>query len=80
MHDTKNYFAALDAIYQFFDKKIHNERNAYEAALSLGYHLTPTLAISGDISYGKNPDYQNETKGLVRLTYNSTFVATGGKK
>lgn len=80
MHDTKSYFAALDALCQLFDERIHNEKSAYEGSLSLGYHLTPTLSISGDISYGKNPDYQNETKGLVRLTYNSTFVATGEKK
>ena len=80
MHDTKSYVAALDALCQIFDEKVFNERSAYEAAFSLGYHLTPTLTISGDISYGKNPDYQNETKGLIRLTYNSTFVATGEKK
>jgi len=80
MHDTKSYFAAVDAIGQFFDEKIHNEDSAYEASLSLGFHLTPVLALSGDISYGKNPNYQDETKGLVRLTYNSTLDTTGGKK
>jgi len=80
LHDTKNHFAAVDVIGQFFDEKIHNEDSAYEASLSLGFHLTPALALSGDISYGKNPDYQDETKGLVRLTYNSTLDTTGGKK
>jgi hypothetical protein len=79
-HDTKSYFAALDLLCQLFDEKIHRERSAYEGAFSLGYHLTPTLTISGDISYGKNPDYENETKGLVRLTYNTTFVSGGGNK
>lgn len=80
LHDTKSYFAAVDAIGQFFDEKIYNENSAYEASLSLGFHLTPLLALSGDISYGKNPDYQDETKGLVRLTYNGTVDTTGGKK
>jgi len=80
MHDTKSYFAALDVNSQIFDEKINDEQAAYEASLSLGYHITPMLAISGDISYGKNPDYQDETKGLVRLTYNSTLETTGGKK
>lgn len=80
MHDTKSYFAALDVNSQVFDEKINGEQAAYEASLSLGYHITPTLAISGDISYGKNPDYQDETRGLVRLTYNSTLETTGGKK
>ena len=70
----------MDAIGQFFDEKIYNENSAYEASLSLGFHLTPALALSGDISYGKNPEYQDETKGLVRLTYNGTVDTTGGKK
>jgi len=80
MHDTKSYFAALDLNSQIFDEKINDEQAAYEASLSLGYHITPMLALSGDISYGKNPDYQDETRGLVRLTYNSTLETTGGKK
>jgi len=80
MHDTKSYFATVDAIGQFFKEKIYDEKNAYEASLSLGIHLTPYLALSGDISYGQNPQYQDETKGLVRLTYNATYASTGGKK
>jgi len=80
MHDTKSYFASIDAIWQIFDEEIRNEDNAYEASLSLGYHLTPSLALSGDISYGKNPEFQDETRGLVRLTYNATYADTGGKK
>jgi len=80
MHDTKSYFASVDALCQLFDEDIRNEDTAYEASLSLGYHLTPTLALSGDISYGKNPEYQEETKGLIRLTYNATYATTGGKK
>lgn len=80
LHDTKSYFASVDAIGQFFKEKINNEKKSYEAYLSLGIHLTPYLALSGDISYGKNPQYQDETKGLIRLTYNATYASTGGKK
>lgn len=80
MHDTKSYFASVNALWQIFDEDIRNEDSSYEASLSLGYHLTPSLALSGDISYGKTPEYQDETKGLVRLTYNATHAATGGKK
>lgn len=80
MHDTKSYFASLDLLGQFFNEKINDEKSAYEASFSLGYHLTPNLALSGDVSYGKNPEYQNETKGLVRLTYNATYASRGEKK
>jgi hypothetical protein len=80
MHDTKTYFASLDALCYLFKEKILNEKAAWEVAASLGYHFTPALALSGDISYGRNPDFTEETKGLVRLTYAMTFEGKGGKK
>jgi hypothetical protein len=80
MHDTKTYFAAVDAIDYMFEDKVNNEKNAWEAMGSLGYHLTPALAVSGDFSYGRNPQFKEDMKGLVRLTYNMTFDSKGGKK
>jgi hypothetical protein len=81
MHDTKTYFAALDVIDYIFKDKVYNEKSAWEAMASLGYHITPALAVSGDFSYGKNPQFTEEIKGLVRLTYNSMiFDSKGGKK
>ncbi|MDA8429155.1 MAG: hypothetical protein M0T70_07850 [Geobacteraceae bacterium] len=80
MHDTKNYFAAVDLLDYLFQEKVNNEQNAWEAMASLGYHLTPQLAVSGDFSYGRNPEYIRDIKGLVRLTYNMTFDSKGGKK
>jgi hypothetical protein len=80
LHDTKTYFAALDAIDYIFKEKVFNEKQAWEAMTSLGYHITPGLAVSGDFSYGRNPEFTEEIKGLVRLTYNMTFDSKGGKK
>ncbi len=80
LHDTKSYFAAADAIGFLFKDKVQNENSAWEGIFSLGYHITPALALSGDISYGRNPEFTEETKGLVRLTYNMTFDGKGGKK
>jgi len=80
MHDSKSYFAAIDLLGLFFKDKIYNESSALEAVLSLGYHLTPALALSGDVSYGRNPQFTDETKGIVRLTYNALFEGKGGKK
>ncbi|HIJ95242.1 MAG TPA: hypothetical protein HPP94_05820 [Desulfuromonadales bacterium] len=76
MHDTKGYFAALDALGFFFKGR----KSAWEGTVSLGYHFTPALALSGDISYGKNPEFSDESKGLLRLTYNTTFAQNGVKK
>ena len=80
MQDTKSYFAAIDLLGDFFKEKIYNERSAWEAAASLGYHFTSALALSGDISYGRNPQFTEEVKGLLRLTYNMTYTGIGGKK
>lgn len=80
MQDTKSYFGAVDVLGQIFKDNIYNESSAWEAIASLGYHLTPALSLSGDISYGRNPQFSEEVKGLLRLTYNMTFNGTGGKK
>jgi hypothetical protein len=80
MQDTKSYFAAVDILGQFFKEKIYTENTAWEAITSLGYHITPALALSGDISYGRNPQFTEEVKGLLRLTYNTTYNGIGGKK
>jgi opacity protein-like surface antigen len=80
LHDTKGYFSSIDVLGYFFNEKIYNENSAWEGTVSLGYHLNPALALSGDISYGRNPEFADETKGLLRLTYNMTFEGKGGKK
>jgi hypothetical protein len=78
MHDTKSYFASADLIGYFFKKPVAGKDSAWEGSGSLGYHLTPNLAVSGDLSYGQNPEYNDEFKGLIRLSYNTTF-GKGGK-
>ncbi len=80
LHDSNTYFAAVDVIDYIFKNKVYNENSAWEGTLSMGYHLTPALALSGDISYGRNPEFTEEFKGLLRLTYNMTFDGKGGKK
>jgi hypothetical protein len=80
MHDTKKFFAAVDLLDYLFEDKVNTVKNAWEAIGSLGYHFTPNLALSGDISYGRNPEFTEETKGLLRLTYNMTLPGAGGTK
>jgi len=80
MRDTRSYFAAVDLLGYFFKEKVYNENSAWEAIASLGYHFTPALALSGDLSYGRNPQFTEEAKALLRLTYNMTYTGIGGKK
>ena len=79
LYDTTSYVASLDVIDYIFKGQIKNVKSAWEASASLGYHITPNLAASGDISYGKNPDFIDETKGLIRLTYTMAFKSKGDK-
>ncbi|NTW81047.1 MAG: hypothetical protein HGB32_13005, partial [Geobacteraceae bacterium] len=78
--DTRTYFAAIDVLGDFFKDSIYEENRAWEATASLGYHINPALALSGDFSYGRNPQFIEESKALLRLTYNMTYNAIGGKK
>jgi hypothetical protein len=80
MHDTKSYFASLDTIGYFFKKQVEGKNTAWETVGSLGYHLTPRLSVSGDLSYGQNSQYNDELKGLLRLTYNLTLPGKGDVK
>jgi len=80
MHDAKAYFASIDAVGYLFKEKIYNEKAAWEGTISLGYRITPELVASGDVSYGRNPQFTEEVKGLVRLTYNLAYDSKGGKK
>jgi len=80
MQDTKSYFGALDVVDYIFAKKIFNEESAWEVIASAGYHFTPALALSGDFSYGRNPQFTEEVRGLIRLTYNMTYTGKGASK
>lgn len=80
MRDTKSYIVAIDILGDFFRDKIYGKNNAWEATTSLGYHITPTMTLSGDFSYGRNPNFTEEVKALLRLTYNMNYSGTGGKK
>ncbi|GFO69543.1 hypothetical protein GMLC_31220 [Geomonas limicola] len=80
MRDTKSYFASLDVIDYLFKREIDGKKNALELYGSLGYHLTPNLALSGDLSYGSNPQNTDELKGLIRLNYSMKLAGKGDTK
>jgi hypothetical protein len=80
MRDSASYFGAIDLLGDFFKEQIYNRSSAWETTATLGYHITPALALSGDLSYGRNPQFSEETKALLRMTYNMTQNGIGGKK
>ena len=80
MHDSKSYFASLDLIDYLFTKDVEGRGGAWEMSGSLGYHLSADLSLSGDLSYGSNPQYSDELKGLLRLSYTTKITGQGEAK
>jgi hypothetical protein len=80
MYRGDKFFGDLDAIIQIYDHPIHTKHNAFEVIATAGYRIIPELALSGDISYGENPQYTSETRGVVRLTYNFNSASKGANK
>ncbi|HEY4743374.1 MAG TPA: hypothetical protein VIH45_01860 [Desulfuromonadaceae bacterium] len=80
LQDTKTYMASLDAIAYIFKENINNKSSAWEFTGSLGWHISPALILSGDLGYGKNPQFVDDLKGLLRLTYNMNYTGKGGTK
>lgn len=70
------YSASVDFITDLYDKQFYGTDSdyAYELSGSLGYRITPVLQLSGDLAYASNPDYKDQVKGLVRLTFSYSTV------
>lgn len=62
---------ALDFINLYFDdsKGMSNVSHAMTIVAASSYEFTHSLKIGADIEYSKNPDFNNEVKGLLKLTY-----------
>ena len=76
--------ASLDAIHQSYDDPFNPNLNAEKAAsevvASLGVQATSNLKISGDVSYGVNPDFKKDVRGLLRAEFRFAMGSKGGSK
>ena len=72
---------AVDLLTVTYDTEINSVKNAYSASLAGGYSLTPALKVGADIEYSKNPFFDKDVRGLVKLVYNFDYVpAARGRK
>lgn len=66
-------FQRFDITADFFDvnydSRINGIKNSYTVVGAASCDITPNLKIGADVDYSKNPDYDNEVAGLVKLTY-----------
>lgn len=83
MHQRGKLSASLDGIFYSFDDSrnpsLNGKSSVYEVVGSLGYQATPNLKVSGDLSFGANPEVQKEVRGLLRAEYRFGG-GKGGKK
>lgn len=76
--------ASLDGIYYHFSDKSNPDLNGKSALgqliASVGIRPTENLSVSGDLGYGVNAFYQNQTSVLLRTTYRFSVASKGGSK
>lgn len=84
MHDGGRYFLSFDAVSYAFDDEnnpmLNGEPKSYLGVASLGFRPGKSVTISGDVSYGMNPLYKKEVRGLLRLDFRFGVGTKGGGK
>jgi hypothetical protein len=64
----------VDVLTVSYDTEISGVKNAYSASIAGGYVLTAKAKVGADIEYAKNPYYNTDVRGLVKLVYNFDFM------
>ncbi len=72
----------IDAINVNYDKEINGNRNSYAITGAALYEVNRKLKVGADVEYSRNPDFDRETRALVKAiyTFDSKFAAEGGTK
>jgi len=80
LYDSGRYVTSIDAIAQFYKDSIFSRKEAFELIASCGYRILQDLLLSGEISYSRNPQYNEDLRGVLKLTYNYAQTNKGAKK
>ncbi len=74
----------LDVIDLYYDnsRNMYSQHNAITVLTASSYEINESLKIGANVEYSKNPFFNNEVKGLLKLTYlfETKFGAAGGDK
>lgn len=65
-----------------YDRSINGIKNTFSLAGAATYEITDQFKIGADVDYSRNPDFDNEVRGLVKISYvfDATYRAEGGGK
>lgn len=80
LYDTGRIVTSIDAIAQFYKNSIFNRNEAFELIASGGYRIVQDLLLSGEIGYSRNPQFSDDIRGVLKLTYNHAYTSKGAKK
>jgi len=80
LYDSGRYVTSFDAIAQFYKNSIFNRKEAFELIASSGYRILQDLLLSGEIGYSQNPQFSDDLRGVLKLTYNYAYTIKGAKK
>jgi len=70
-----------DVLATKYAAELNGIKIAYAASVGAGYALTAKARLAADIEYSKNPFYDKDVRGLVKLVYNFDFApGASGRK
>lgn len=52
-----------------YDKSINGIADSFALTASAGYEINEQLKVAADFEYSRNPDFDREIRGLMKLTY-----------
>ncbi len=77
-----HYDLTVDVTDVNYDKAMNGITDSFTITGAAGYELNHKLKLGADVEYSRNPDFDNEYRGLVKATYtfDTKHVAEGGTK
>jgi outer membrane protein OmpA-like peptidoglycan-associated protein len=69
----------LDGLTHQYKQAINGTKKAYYVVASAGYRPVGILRLSGDLTYTKSPQFDEDYAGLVRVSLDLGFSTDGGK-
>lgn len=64
-----NIEMSADFIDISYDKSINGVKDSFALTGSAGYEINEKLKVGANLEYSRNPDFDREIKGLMKLTY-----------
>jgi hypothetical protein len=60
----------IDLFSVAYAEEINGIKTAYSGSLACGYAVTTRARIGADVEYSRNPFFDKDVRGLVKLVYN----------